>query len=171
MLNKIRVNWGGHKVKLTWLSKKVVDLQKVTSVHGYCFYQGKILLVHVEGRGFNIPGGHVEKGESPEETFNREVYEEAYVEGDIQYLGAIEVSHEDNPLFVEGGKYPLIGYQLFYKMDIQKCHPFLRENETTCRIWVEPEEVQHVLNDHELSLLVLKDAINLNTLHMEHKQT
>lgn len=161
MQNKIHVNWGEHRVKLTWLSKKVVDNQKVTSVHGYCFYQGNLLLVNVEGRGFNIPGGHVEKGESPERTFHREAYEEAYVEGDIQYLGAIEVSHEDNSLFVEGGKYPRIGFQLFYRMDIQKCHPFLREYETTTRIWVEPEEVQHVMNDHELSILILKDAMKL----------
>ena len=101
------------------------------------------------------------KGERPEETFHREAYEEAYVEGNIQYLGAIEVSHEDNPLFVEGGKSPLIGYQLFYRMDIEKCHPFLREIETTSRIWVEPEEVPHVISDQELSLFVLKEAINL----------
>ncbi|MEC1178438.1 NUDIX domain-containing protein [Metasolibacillus meyeri] len=140
MTNQIYVNWGGHRVKLTWLPNKAMDIQKVTSVHGYCFYQGNILLVNVEGRGFSIPGGHVEKGESPEETFLREAYEEAYVEGNIQYLGAIEVNHEENPLFVESGKYPLIGYQLFYRMDIEKCHPFLRENETIARIWVEPKE-------------------------------
>lgn len=81
MPNKLYVNWGGHSIKLTWLSKKIVDNYKVTSVHGYCFHKGNILLVNVEGRGFNIPGGHVEKGERPEETFHREAYEEAYVEG------------------------------------------------------------------------------------------
>lgn len=159
LLNEIYVNWGGNQVKLTWLAKKIVDVQKVTSVHGYCFYKGNVLLVNVDGRGFNIPGGHVEKGEIPEETIRREAYEEGYVEGNIQYLGAIEVNHEDNPLFVEGGKYPLIGYQLFYRMDIEKCYPFLRKYETTTRIWVEPEEVPHVMNDHKLSLLVLKEAI------------
>lgn len=61
MRKNLYVNWGGHKVKLTWLPKKIIDIQKVTSIHGYCFYKGSILLVNVEGRGFNIPGGHVRK--------------------------------------------------------------------------------------------------------------
>ncbi|MCT6924213.1 NUDIX domain-containing protein [Metasolibacillus sp.] len=98
MTNQIHVNWGGHRVKLTWLPHKILDIKKVTSVHGYCFYKGNVLLVNVEGRGFNIPGGHIEKEERPEQAFLREAYEEGYVEGNIQYLGAIEISHEDNPL-------------------------------------------------------------------------
>ncbi len=160
MSNQIYVNWGGH-VKLTWLPmKNINDYNKITSVHGYCFYKGNILLVNVSDRGFNIPGGHLEKRETPEEAFHREAYEEGYVKGAIQYIGAIEVSHEDNPLFVTDGKYPLIGYQVFYKMNIEECLPFLRENETTTRIWVEPEEVPYIINDHELSLLVLKEALN-----------
>jgi 8-oxo-dGTP pyrophosphatase MutT (NUDIX family) len=156
----IYADWGGHKVKLTWIpSNHLPDLNKVTSVHGFCFYQNKVLLVHVKGRGFNIPGGHVEPGESPEQAFHREAYEEGYVKGEVKYLGTIEVSHEDNPLFDPHGKYPLIGYQLFYRMDITECLPFTRENESTSRIWVEPEEIPYVINDHELSLLILDEAL------------
>lgn len=44
-------------------------------------------------------------------------------------------------------------------MDIEECCPFLRENETTSRIWVEPQEVPYVMNDHKLSLLVLEEAL------------
>ena len=54
-------------------------------------------------------------------------------------------------------------------MDIEKCHPFLRENETTSRIWGEPEEVQYIMSDHELSLLVLKDAKSLDSMHWMNK--
>jgi 8-oxo-dGTP diphosphatase len=162
MDNQIYVNWNGHNVKLTWLpNKKIHDFNKITSVHGFCFHQGNILLVNVNGRGFNIPGGHLEKGETPEEAFHREAYEEGYVKGKAQYIGAIEVSHEDNPLFFPGGKYPLIGYQVFYKMKIEECLAFLRENETSTRIWVEPEEVPYIINDHELSILVLKEALKI----------
>ncbi|KIL38784.1 DNA mismatch repair protein MutT [Gordoniibacillus kamchatkensis] len=160
MSKTIYANWGGHNVKLTWiLSDTLPDITKVTSVHGYCFYQGKVLLVHVKGRGFDIPGGHVEQGESPEQAFHREAYEEGYVKGELRYLGMIEVSHEDNPLYQPGGKYPLVGYQLFYRMDIDQSLPFQRENESTSRIWVEPEEIAYVMNDHELSLLVLEEAL------------
>lgn len=160
MNRTIYADWGGHNVKLTWIpSNHLPDLNKVTSVHGFCFYQNKVLLVHVKGKGFNIPGGHVEPGESPEQAFHREAYEEGYVKGEVNYLGMIEVSHEDNPLFDPHGKYPLIGYQLFYRMDITQCLPFTRENESTSRIWVEPEEIPYVINDHELSLLILDEAL------------
>ncbi|KOS60333.1 DNA mismatch repair protein MutT [Lysinibacillus agricola] len=137
------MNWSGHHVKLTWLPKKKIDdYSEVTSVHGVCFYKGNVLLVHVNGRGFN------------EEALHRKAFEEGYVKGHIKYIGAIEVNHEDNPLFNAGGKYPLIGYQMFYRMEIQECLPFLREYETISRIWVEPEVVPYIINDHEISQLV-----------------
>ncbi|WP_374966875.1 NUDIX hydrolase [Lysinibacillus sp. RS5] len=161
MNNQIYANWSGHHVKLTWLPhKKIDDYSKVTSVHGVCFYNGNVLLVHVDGRGFNFPGGHIEKRETPEDTMHREAFEEGYVKGHINYIGAIEVSHEENPLFNAAGKYPLIGYQMFYRIDIQKCLPFLREHETISRIWVEPEEVAYVINDHEISQLIIQEAVN-----------
>ena len=64
---------------------------------------------------------------------------------------------------MDGGKYPRIGYQLFYRMDITECLPFMRQNETLSRIWVEPEEVPYVMDDHEIALLVLKEALNQKT--------
>lgn len=160
-MNKtIYVNWNGHHIKLTWIpTDKKPEIEKVTSVHGFCFDGERVLLVHVAGRGFNIPGGHIEKGEMPEQAFHREALEEGYVKGDITYLGMIEVSSEDNPLYDPNGKYPLIGYQLFYRMNIKECLPFSRENETLTRIWVEPSEVRFVINDHELSLSILEEAL------------
>ncbi|TLS36047.1 NUDIX hydrolase [Pseudalkalibacillus caeni] len=160
-MNKtIYVDWGGHNIKLTWLpSFFITDSQKVTSVHGYCFHEGKILLSYIKDRGYNFPGGHVEKGETPEQAFIREALEEGYVTGEICYLGAIEVSHEENPHFDPDGKYPVIGYQAFYRMDVTECRPFLREYEASTRIWVEPKEIPYVMDDHELALSVLKEAL------------
>lgn len=156
----IYVDWNGHHMKLTWIPyEEAPDITKVTSVHGCCFHEDKVLLVNVAGRGFNMPGGHVENGETPEEAFHREAWEEGSVEGMIQYIGMIEVSAEEDSLYDPNGKYPLIGYQLFYRMDITKCHPFSRENETTTRIWAEPTEVPFVIQEHELALLVLQEAL------------
>ncbi|WKA55728.1 NUDIX domain-containing protein [Planococcus shixiaomingii] len=161
MTTETIVNWGGQKIRLRWhAAKKISEAEKVTSVHGYCFYEGKVALVHVEGRGFNVPGGHVENGETAEEALHREMLEEAYVTGAAQYIGAVEVDHTDNPDFLEGGPYPKIGYQLFYRVDIRECLPFLRENETLSRIWVEPEELPYVMDDHELGLLILEESLN-----------
>ncbi|MFD0715670.1 NUDIX domain-containing protein [Paenibacillus sp. GCM10027626] len=154
------VDWGGHHVKLTWLpSTTLPDLKYVTSVHGVCILDGKVLLARVASRGFNLPGGHIEEGETPEETLIRECMEEGYVKCDsISFLGMIRVSHEENPLFDPNGKYPLIGYQLFYRTRVVEYLPYKRENECLARIWVEPEEIPYVIDDHELSHLIVNEA-------------
>src|SRR5690554_2455152 len=101
----IYVNWDGQNVKLSWIpSENQSNIQEVTSVHGVCFQDEKVLLVNVKGRGYNYPGGHSEEGESPEQAFHREAYEEGYVKGNTIFLGMIEVSHEENPLFDIKGK-------------------------------------------------------------------
>ncbi|WP_409271685.1 NUDIX domain-containing protein [Neobacillus sp. SCS-31] len=159
----IYANWGGN-VKLTWIPHmELTESTKITSVHAVCMKDGKVLLAHIKDRGFNYPGGHPEAGEKVEETIVREAYEEGYVKGTIKYIGSIEVSHEENPSFDPNGKYPLIGYQAFFRMDIVECLPFLREQESLFRIWVEPSEVPFVLNDHELSKIILHDALTLDS--------
>lgn len=140
---------------------KLTDSLKVTSVHAVCIKDEKVLLAHINHRGFNYPGGHVETGEKVEEAILRETYEEGYVKGTIKYIGSIEVSHKENPSFDSRGKYPLIAYQAFFRMDVTECLPFLREYESSARIWVEPSELPFVINDHELSKLILDDALTL----------
>ena len=156
----VYVKWGENTVKLTWKPELVLTEDRiVTSVHGICVLDGKILLSHIEGRGFNSPGGHLENDETPEETLHREIYEEAYVRGTATYLGCIEVSHEENPTY--NGKYPKVAYQAFYRVDITECLPFLREFEAKTRIWVEPSEVIQVVDDHELILEIIEDAMKV----------
>ncbi|MGX7595853.1 NUDIX domain-containing protein [Planococcus plakortidis] len=132
MENQTYVIWDGQTVSLIWQPYKQLHASDVvTSVHGYCFLAEKLVLVQVKGRGFNVPGGHVEKGEEPEQALRRGIYEEAYIEGDFTYIDAIRVDHSENEKFMENGKYPKIAYQLFYRVDITKCFPFLSQHETT----------------------------------------
>lgn len=161
-MQTIFVDWGGNNVKLTWMPQmKLTESLKVTSVHAVCIKDGKVLLAHIKDRGFNYPGGHVENGEKIEEAILRETYEEGYVKGTIKYIGSIKVSHKENLSFDSRGKYPLIAYQAFFRMDVIECLPFLREHESSARIWVEPSEVPFVINDHELSKLILDHALTL----------
>lgn len=159
-MQTIFVDWGGNNVKLTWMPRmKLTESLIVTSVHAVCFRDGKVLLSQIKNRGFNYPGGHVEIGENVEEAILRETYEEGYVKGTIKYIGSIEVSHKENLSFDSSGKYPLIAYQAFFRMDVTECLPFLREHESSARIWVEPSEILFVINDHKLSKLILDDAL------------
>lgn len=52
----------------------------------------------------------------------------------------------------------MIGYQLFYRLDIEECEPFQRKHETTTRIWVEPEEVPYIIDDHDIILSIIDEA-------------
>lgn len=121
------------------------------------------MLVKIKGRGFNTPGGHVEIGESPEIAFIQEALEEGYVNGPVSLLGYIEVNHEENPLFYPRGKYPLIGYQVYYQMDISEVFPFKGEFESKAHIWVEPDFVSEVIDNHTLHKLILKQAMRNNS--------
>jgi len=136
------VNWGKSRVKLTWeKSNKLPPQGLVTSVHGFCFRNNELLLVNVNHRGWDIPGGRIESGETPEECFKREALEEGYVEGECELLGYIIVDHTENPFWNEVSPYPKIGFQVFYKMNITKLHSFEGKYESVQRKFVSPNDV------------------------------
>jgi 8-oxo-dGTP diphosphatase len=158
------VNWGEQKVKLTWKESNQLPLQHlITSVHGFCFYENKLLLVNVNHRGWDFPGGHIESVESPEECFRREAMEEGYVKGNCHLLGYMIVDHSDNPKWDEKSKYPKVGYQVFYRMNIEQLLHFEAEHEATERTLINPNKVaDYYLDWNELYQAILDYAVNLD---------
>ncbi|MGG3524418.1 NUDIX hydrolase [Bacillus pseudomycoides] len=138
----IYANYGESRGKLTWLKANTLpDYEGITSVHGFCFYKDKVVLIDHHSRSWDFPGGHLEQKETPEECFQREAWEEGYVKGECTLLGYIIVDHSENPNWNENDSYPKIGYQPFYRMDITEVHDFNGEYESNRRIFVKPSEV------------------------------
>ncbi len=60
------VNWAG-RVRLEWTGRpaETPPAELITMVHGFCFLDGKLMLVDLRARGWDIPGGHRHPGEPP----------------------------------------------------------------------------------------------------------
>ncbi|MCM3393388.1 MULTISPECIES: NUDIX hydrolase [Cytobacillus] len=136
------VDWGGARIKLTWKEAAYLpEREFITSAHGFCFLEGKVLLVNLQNRGWDIPGGHIEKGESPKQCFKREAMEEGYAEGQCAQLGYIIVDHSENLQWTESSVYPKIGYQVFYHMEIERMYDFEARYESSERKLVDPLQI------------------------------
>jgi 8-oxo-dGTP diphosphatase len=155
-----KVMFGNGEVILNVLDKNQfleIDNPIVTSVHAL-FIKNKELLMTVNPRGVDIIGGHVEKNETIEQTLIRESYEEGYVVPlDYQIIGAIEVNNQFNPLAIEKG-YPLIGYQVFFKVSKFKLEAFKANFECIDRTWIHFDEIK---NKHHKWLNSHQEILNL----------
>ena len=155
------VNWGDSTVKLTWNpDTQLPPRNLITSVHGLCFKKDKLLLVKLNDRGWDFPGGHIEYEETPEDCIKREAYEEGDVTGSCLLLGNIVVDHNENPRWDEASIYPKVGYQIFYRMDIDQLHDFQKQFESNERMLINPGEVSEYYHDwNELYQEILNYAI------------
>lgn len=83
-------------------------------VHAYCFYNGKLVLVYAENKGYwTPPGGGIESGESVEEAVIREVREETNM----------KVLRQE-----------FIGYQDVYQRDIYGNDQIVRQTRSFCEV-------------------------------------
>src|SRR5204863_9926760 len=57
-----------------------LDKEKCTQTYGVCFHEGKMVLGRSGRRGWGLIGGTIEKGETFEQTFRREIQEESNME-------------------------------------------------------------------------------------------
>ena len=103
--------------RATWYpTKDFSKISPITQVYGICFDKdGKIVVVSLERKKWQLPGGTPEKNETPEQTLMREVDEEADLDlKNIQPLGYQKIENLDTNE---------IQYQLRYFALIAKIKP------------------------------------------------
>lgn len=99
------VSWHDRQVtfrpRRTWRG-----IQPLYAVLLFAFFGDRVVLCDIEGRGWSIPSGHLQQGETPEEAIRREAQEEAGIILDkIQPLGVYVLREADGsqwyaPVFV-----------------------------------------------------------------------
>ena len=96
------------------LTKEYPPLDQIGTSFGIVFHNEDLILANLSHRGIDLPGGHIEAGEHPDDALKRELVEEIGVEiGDFGLIGRQEI----NCLFKKPKDYKYshpINNQLFY---------------------------------------------------------
>lgn len=116
------------------------DQQCITCSFVLAFVGDRLLLTNLNARGWDIPGGHMEAGETPEEAARRELYEETGARVDeLNFLG-YEVIRllGDKP---DGYKYPYPdSYMVFYGARISAMEDYTANEESAGRGLFDPKQ-------------------------------
>lgn len=99
-------------------------------------------MVRHQKRGIDIPGGHLDAGETPIQALTREVLEEASVTlDDVQPAGAVVVRQLDSGIAT---KYPALSQMRMYSALVRELLPFDSSRETLDRLFIPPRTLpQH----------------------------
>jgi glycosyltransferase involved in cell wall biosynthesis/8-oxo-dGTP pyrophosphatase MutT (NUDIX family) len=134
--------WGKNtEVKFEPFEKIPKDIP-ATSCMVMAILNGEYLVLSSPERGWGLPGGHVEEGETPVETALRELREEAAVAIDkdsLQVVGGwlAKKIHKTE----KNSKYPDLAYQLLFIANISEVRQFSMRFEIYDRIFVPIGEV------------------------------
>ena len=141
------------------LSSHLPPLELITTAFVLAFAGDRILMTNLTHRGWEIPGGHMEPGEQPEETARRETLEETQTTpGPLHLLGYQHLRLSGPKPMSYRYPYP-DSYQVFYWAYIAAFSDFLPTAETQGRALFSPLEarnlawVQHNRELYEAALL------------------
>lgn len=128
----------------TVVTTELPDQSRITGAFVLAFVGNELVLTQLKERGWDIPGGHLEPGESPADAMKRELYEEAGAVID-QYglLGYEEITLlGDKPA---NYKYPYPdSYMVFYWAAVSRLDDLQESAETHGRGLFDPDKARHI---------------------------
>lgn len=126
----------------------------VTSCMVFVCQDEKVLLSKPP-RGWGLPGGHLEKGETLEECCCREVYEETAVRiKDLKLIGAWKVEKIFDSKYNK--PYPEVAYQLLFIANVAKRSRFTSDYESSERQFIGFDDIKNYHHDYDSFAEVLR---------------
>lgn len=124
------------------LTTQLPPREEIATAFVLAFSGDRLLQTHLVKRGWDIVGGHVEVGESPEEAVRREAYEEAGAKlGTLRLLGYQRLCLLGPRPASYKYSYP-DSYQLFYWAHIEALDDFIPTPETHGPALFSPDQAQ-----------------------------
>jgi 8-oxo-dGTP diphosphatase len=115
------------------------------------FFDGKVLVCQIRGRGWSIPGGHLEGDETPEECLRREVREEGCAEIEQAVLaGFLIADHSINTEYT--GAYPTKSALAVFAVSLGVLRPYVPSKDAQARELVGLDALPSVHHQWDLVL-------------------
>ncbi|MEK7526203.1 MAG: NUDIX hydrolase [Patescibacteria group bacterium] len=152
--------WEGKQINVIWIrTDSLEEFSPITQVYGICFNDKDEILICRRNKedGWQIPGGHPEKGETIEETLKRELLEEVDVKSKkIKILGVQKVYPKD--------ELEKFSYQLRCVCEVDKLLPQTPDpdnGDTWERKFIPAQEAVNYIKWGLTGDIMFKDAISL----------
>lgn len=129
---------------------------KVPNIHTVALdAQGRMLLVYNKKGNWNLPGGHMEEGETFEQTLRRELIEEANVKMDHYQPLGYQIVYEPN-------KEPHIQLRAYTR--VTPIGPFMSDPDESIQSiqWINPAEIEQYIPWGKKLELLIKQAQKLD---------
>ena len=129
---------------------------------GFVFYQDKLVLANIPGRGWEVIGGRIDIGETAEETFRREAEQQIGVTfSKVKMLGVIRIQHTGPEPPNCPYPYP-VGYGIQYIAIADELNPFHGGEESLGRSLISADGLkEHYFDWNEHNEAVFKYAFSV----------